>query len=122
MCNSTTVNSIRIDCVTFDARDPDLLSGWWARLLAAEVEVDEVDVDHFWVRGAGPTLLFMQTANAKTSKNRIHLDLVAEDVSVEVDKALALGATRATGVLAGPFPWTVLHDPEGNEFCICPAQ
>ncbi len=31
--------------------------------------------------------------------------------------ALALGATPAD-IGQGDVPWMVLHDPEGNEFCI----
>ena len=39
-----------------------------------------------------------------------------------VDSALDLGARRAEGALGGPFPWTVMLDPEGNEFCLCPPD
>jgi hypothetical protein len=47
----------------------------------------------------------------KTVKNRIHLDVH----TASVDSLLALGARRAPGY--GGDPWTVLLDPEGNEFC-----
>ena len=43
-------------------------------------------------------------------------------VKSAVDSALDLGARRAEGELAGPFPWAVMLDPEGNEFCLCPPD
>ena len=44
----------------------------------------------------------------KTAKNRLHLDVVGE-----VAEIVAHGAT----VLAEHPRWTVMADPEGNEFC-----
>ena len=73
------------------------------------------------VQADGPTLLFLQVPEGKATKNRLHLDLAVPDVAYTVDQALTMGATRAGGELAGPFEWVVLLDPEGNEFCVCPA-
>jgi hypothetical protein len=53
-------------------------------------------------------------------KNRVHMDLAtnsAEHQAELVARLLALGATRAD-VGQGDVPWTVLADPEGNEFCV----
>ena len=50
--------------------------------------------------------------------NRLHLDLAADgDQGAEVDRLLALGATRVD-VGQGDVPWVVLADPDGNEFCV----
>jgi hypothetical protein len=49
-------------------------------------------------------------------KNRVHLDLVADDVDAEIDRLISLGARRAD---AQPnVGLVVLHDPEGNELCL----
>jgi hypothetical protein len=53
----------------------------------------------------------------KTIKNRLHLDFRPDDRDAEVDRLLALGATRAD-VGPGDDAWVVLADPEGNEFCV----
>jgi len=56
----------------------------------------------------------------KNGKNRLHLDLATESArhqAAEVERLLALGAVRAD-IGQGDVPWTVLADPEGNEFCV----
>jgi hypothetical protein len=56
----------------------------------------------------------------KVVKNRMHLDLSPIDRSrdEEVERLLALGATRAEVGQTGEESWVVLADPEGNEFCV----
>ena len=65
-------------------------------------------------------ICFMPSADAKTVKNRVHLDLTssAADRDQEIDRLLALGARRADIGQTGAESWTVLADPEGNEFCV----
>ena len=57
-------------------------------------------------------------ARAKVVKNRLHLDLspVGRARDEEVDRLLALGASRVDVGQTGEESWTVLADPEGNEF------
>jgi predicted enzyme related to lactoylglutathione lyase len=58
----------------------------------------------------------------KAGKNRLHLDFRVDDVPAATARCETIGAMRVTeGVLAGPFRWQVMLDPEGNEFCLCPA-
>jgi predicted enzyme related to lactoylglutathione lyase len=68
-----------------------------------------------------PLLLFIQVPEPKTVKNRLHLDVAPDDRdrASEVDRLVALGATHIRDHL-GPrgLGWTVLADPEGNEFCV----
>jgi hypothetical protein len=54
---------------------------------------------------------------AKTVKNRLHLDLRSSDLTEATTQTLALGATRADDIY-DQGRWQVLRDPEGNEFCI----
>jgi predicted enzyme related to lactoylglutathione lyase len=56
----------------------------------------------------------------KSGKNRLHFDLappVHEDQQAEVDRLVALGATRVD-IGQGEVSWVVMADPEGNEFCV----
>jgi hypothetical protein len=65
-------------------------------------------------------LVFVAVPEHKTVKNRLHLDFRPDDRDREVERMLALGATRAD-VGQGEESWVVLADPEGNEFCILSA-
>jgi predicted enzyme related to lactoylglutathione lyase len=112
-----------IASITIDAADPYRLAGFWSALLG--LAVTEVGPDYAELAplyDGGPTLLFIQVPEGKVVKNRVHLDLSVDDVAASVEQALTLGASEAQGELAGPFAWKVLHDPEGNEFCLCPRE
>ena len=65
-------------------------------------------------------LLLQRVPEPKAGKNRMHLDIVTEDIEVEVKRLEALGARRLhDGVRSyGPTRWVTLADPENNEFCV----
>jgi len=56
----------------------------------------------------------------KTVKNRVHVDLatIAADRDQEIERLIGLGARRVDVGQTGEESWTVLADPEGNEFCV----
>ncbi len=55
----------------------------------------------------------------KVVKNRVHLDLRGESMAAEVERLQGLGATFiAERSLGEDVRWTVMADPEGNEFCV----
>ena len=62
----------------------------------------------------------MPATDSKVTKNRLHLDLAPgpDGREAEVDRIVALGARRVEIGQTGEESWTVLADPEGNEFCI----
>lgn len=106
--------------MTIDSADPYGLAGFWSRVLGLPVhEGDEQGDEYALIEGAG--LLFVTVPEAKTVKNRVHLDLQPQDRTrdEEVERLLAIGATlvddrrRPDG-----GGWAVLADPEGNEFCV----
>ncbi|AOS62184.1 VOC family protein [Actinoalloteichus hymeniacidonis] len=66
------------------------------------------------ISGIGPRLFFQLVGEAKTTKNRVHLDLHCEDLAAETQRLIDLGATP----LSRTDDWVVLADPEGNEFCV----
>jgi hypothetical protein len=108
--------------VVVDSRDPKVLGLWWQEALGWVV-VSGID-EEFEIapaEGAHPTLLFAAVPESKSGKNRLHLDFVPDDQDAEVERLLALGATRAD-VGQMEMPWVVLADPEGNEFCVLAAR
>jgi hypothetical protein len=116
----------RISHTSVDSRDAYAQSVWWATVLGyAEDPADPNEPGHeeclLMAPDGGQRLLFIEVPEAKTVKNRLHLDLVPVEGTrdEELQRLLALGA-RAVDDLRRPdgTGWVVLADPEGNEFCI----
>ncbi|ASO21159.1 putative enzyme related to lactoylglutathione lyase [Actinoalloteichus hoggarensis] len=111
----------RIEALSIDATDPKALADFWCRVLGWEVAEDvEGGVG---IAPPGETesrIAIFPPAGTKTQKNRLHLDLRADGVSAEVELArlLDLGARRVDVGQGPDVTWTVLADPEGNEFCL----
>lgn len=70
--------------------------------------------------GRGPIVFLQHVPEAKTVKDRLHLDLYVEDPQRLVARLVEAGATelRDSG-FEGESWWQVMADPEGNEFCVC---
>lgn len=112
---------LRAHHVVIDAHDLPRLAAFWSAVLGwpilSEREREIV---------IGPSLdapigvCLMPSDDPKTVKNRVHLDLTteAEDRDAEIERCLALGATRVDIGQTGDESWVVLADPEGNEFCV----
>jgi hypothetical protein len=104
----------RLHGLVVDCADPVAQAEWWAHVYGADVVHGEgfSTVEH--VPGMPIlTMDFVPVPEAKTVKNRIHWDVTAPDVGALVK--------RGAGVLRRPddeIEWTVLADPEGNEFCV----
>ena len=71
--------------------------------------------------GQTPSIMFIEVAEHKRVKNRLHLDWVPDDQQAEVERLIGLGASRVD-IGQGTTSWVVLADPEGNEFCILAAR
>lgn len=107
--------------ITFDCRDAVALSRFWSEALGRPV--DEGAQPFFASIGFGapgpdPAWLFLQVPEDKAAKNRMHLDLTTDDRPAEVARLVALGATHVDDHDEWGHQWSVLHDPEGNEFCV----
>ncbi len=116
----------RLVHLVIDAAEPARLARFWAAALDWEIAVEEPDEAAVEPRGyrypdpVALPLVFVPVTEAKTVKNRVHLDLAtesAEQQAAEVDRLLGLGAVHAD-IGQGQVPWVVLADPEGNEFCV----
>jgi predicted enzyme related to lactoylglutathione lyase len=104
------------------ARDGAALGRWWQEALGWVV-VDD-DPQSYEIRPSAdrlPGLLFVPVSEGKTGKNRLHLDFRPDDHDAEVQRLLGLGASRVD-IGQGEQPWTVLVDPEGNEFCVLSSR
>jgi hypothetical protein len=134
--------------VVVDSADPHTQADWWAEALGWPVEPQDesfirrmieigaaTEADTLTHRGAlvwrtgaaitspdpgRPRVLFQSVPEAKTVKNRLHLDVRvgADGREAEVQRLVRLGATELWRGSQGPFEWVTLADPEGNEFCV----
>jgi hypothetical protein len=134
--------------VVVDSADPHTQADWWAEALGWWVEPQDeafirrmieigaaTEADTLTHRGAlvwrtgaaitspdpgRPRVLFQSVPEAKTVKNRLHLDVRvgADGREAEVERLVRLGATELWRGSQGPFEWVTLADPEGNEFCV----
>ena len=112
---------VRLHHIVIDAHDLPGLARFWAQALGWKVLSDREDEIVIGTDQNAPVgICFMPVTDAKTVKNRVHLDLTsgAADRDQEIDRLLALGARRVDIGQTGAESWTVLADPEGNEFCV----
>ncbi|MBV9293469.1 MAG: VOC family protein [Frankiales bacterium] len=115
--------TVRFYTVVIDCQNPKTLAEWWAKALgwqivyeAEDEVVAAVDDDTY------PALVFVPVAEAKSGKNRLHIDLAPDDRDAEVARLESLGATRVDVGQRAENTWIVLADPEGNEFCVLSAR
>ncbi len=115
--------TMKLGMITIDTTDAMKLGGWWAEQLGAAVG-ETNDGYYVMVSGGGlPGLLSFQKVDDPTpGKNRVHLDLTAEDLDAEVDRLLGAGATLVARRGDENFRWVTLADPDGNQFCVAGAQ
>jgi predicted enzyme related to lactoylglutathione lyase len=108
--------------IVIDCEDPARLARWWAEALGYQIvseEPDEVEIRRS--PDQLPGLLFGTVPDAKTVKNRLHIDLRPDDQEAEVERLVDMGA-RPVDIGQHDVPWVVLADPEGNEFCILASK
>ena len=114
---------LSVETLTWDCGSPELIARFWAGVLGYEVvevvEVVEEDAEIRDPKGEGWPILFQVVPEGKSVKNRLHLDLrSATAMAKEKARVLELGARESRYVEEGGSFWTVMLDPEGNEFCV----
>jgi predicted enzyme related to lactoylglutathione lyase len=106
--------------VTIDCADPRALAAFWTEAAGYRVAADYgafvlLEPDD----GSGLSMGLQQVPEPRVGKNRVHVDFRADDREVEIRRLLGLGATVLDEQQEVPgLRWTVLADPEGNEFCV----
>jgi hypothetical protein len=116
----------RLVQIAMNARDSFALGQFWAEALGWTVSSEEPGVANLEPVGftyPDPVAVcvdIIAVAEPKTVKNRVHIDLATTSTAYQaalVARLQDLGAMPAD-VGQGDVPWTVLADPEGNEFCV----
>ena len=107
--------------MVIDAHDLSRLARFWTQALGWKILSEKEREIVIGPDEQAPVgICFMPVGSVKAVKNRVHLDLTteADDREAEIGRLLALGAVRVDIGQAGTESWTVLADPEGNEFCV----
>jgi predicted enzyme related to lactoylglutathione lyase len=104
---------------TLDCVDLDRTAGFWASAAGFTV-AGTIAGRYVSLSGQGVTLTLQRVGEPKSGKNRMHIDLLVDDLEGEVRRLEGLGASRLTASARREFgqTWFVLVDPEGNEFCV----
>jgi len=106
--------------VTFDCADAGPLSAFWSEVTGYQ----QVTVRDDFAALAAPDgrgirgILFQKVPEPKSTKSRIHVDLASRDPEHEIERLVGLGARPVARHEGNGTSWTVMLDPEGNEFCI----
>jgi catechol 2,3-dioxygenase-like lactoylglutathione lyase family enzyme len=108
-----------IGMITFDTTDPHRLAEFWTRALGTEVQHDWGEFLILKPAAEGAVQIGLQRVDNPTpGKNRVHFDGHVADRVAEVARLVGLGATEIAEHTVPGLTWTVLADPDGNQFCI----
>jgi hypothetical protein len=130
--------ALRWYSVVVDCLDVRKQAAWWAQALGWTVRYDtdeECVIIPSWVDEqvmrttpwdrTGPGMVFVPVPEGKSVKNRLHIDLAphtSQDRDAEIARLEQLGARRVDVGQSHDVSWTVLADPEGNEFCVLSSR
>ena len=111
---------MRIGSVVIDCNDFEAMHAFWRAALGY---VEREPAEDGWVvlrdpGGGGVNVSIALVPEPRAGKNRLHLDLYTDQQEAEVERLLALGATRYPREPEAGEDFIVLEDPEGNLFCV----
>jgi predicted enzyme related to lactoylglutathione lyase len=116
---NATTPALTVTALTIDCADPAALADFWGTVLgrpvspgatAENAQLEATDP------ASGPRMFFQRVPEAKSVKNRLHLDLSTERYDQEIERLTGLGAKPVDEVEVPGVRWTTFADPEGNEF------
>jgi predicted enzyme related to lactoylglutathione lyase len=115
--------------INVDTQDPELVTPFWCGLLEVGIQGTR-DGGRYVILGPSARLpgsmmlVFQRVPEPKTEKNRVHVDVIVDDLEAGTKRVQELGGKwvepDVTREVDG-FEWRVMTDPEGNEFCIMTA-
>jgi len=111
---------LRLGSVVIHCHEFDRMVSFWRQALGYEPREPPHDG---WVvlrdpKHQAPNISFQARERRRPNRNWMHLDLYADDATREVERLLALGATRYPWRYRPGADFTVLADPDGNLFCV----
>ncbi|HLU31569.1 MAG TPA: VOC family protein [Acidimicrobiia bacterium] len=110
--------AVEVRGITIDVADLARAKAFWTQLLGVATRSESES--YVWLSEIAPgvRLVLQRVPDVKTSKNRVHLEIVAEDTEPVITRVEAMGGTRVRDLEAPEYALTVMSDPDGNEFCL----
>ena len=117
-------SNLKVGSIVIDCNDFETVLAFWQAVLGYEQKYFVKDDFAILVdpRGENVNVSVQKVPEARVGKNRLHLDLYAEDQEAEVQRILELGATRHPRTPEPDEDFVVLADPDGNLFCVIDAS
>lgn len=114
----------RLRWIQIDTQAPEASAAFWCEVLGTKVE-DQLGnppqyINLVRAEPGAPHISFQRVPEPKSGKNRLHFDLLVEDVDVACGEVEALGRHRYGhhDFHEYGYSWRVMTDPQGNEFCL----
>jgi predicted enzyme related to lactoylglutathione lyase len=104
--------------INIDCADLERMAAFYSEALGYERR-GTAGEQYVSLTGSGPKLVFQKVPEVKTVKNRMHLDVIVDDIEAEAERWIGLGASREQRIEEFGLAWIVMRDPEGNEVCLC---
>ncbi len=109
-----------VGSVMINVRDLDKQTAFWGAVLGSDI-AQEIPGQFVWFepQHSGGVMVALQAVERATEgPRRLHLDAMVSDVASARDRIIELGGSHLDDREMGGFRWTVMADPEHNEFCI----
>ena len=114
---------LSVTSVVINVLDYEKQKAFWGAVLGTEV-AQEFAPFFVWFapqHPGGVSVALQAVEEATEGPRRLHLDSAVDDVAAARDRIVELGGSHLADREIEGFGWTVMLDPEGNEFCIAPA-
>ncbi|NQU35999.1 MAG: VOC family protein [Actinobacteria bacterium] len=112
------MTSSTVQHIVFDVCDPQRVAAFWSQALDRPIQDDWGDFVRLSPDNAGTRIAFAGVPEPRVGKNRLHIDLNTENRERTVAELVTLGGSVIDTRTAAQHTWTVMADPEGNEFCV----
>ena len=116
--------TLALNHIVVDCEDAGRLAEFWSGVLGRPVQAG-ADAEAAFIAEGAPGeqgWLFFRVPEKKTAKNRMHVDFLSDDREAEVLRLVGLGAALVSDHDQWNTRWSVLQDPDGNEFCIAQSR
>jgi predicted enzyme related to lactoylglutathione lyase len=114
--------------ICFDCADQHRVARFWAEVMGYSIRPPDPERSPDDPVALNPTegglrIWFNKVPEPKIGKNRVHIDINMPDDS-EMERLQRLGARAVQEIRDqdGTLWWTIMADPEGNEFCAFPPR
>ena len=109
---------LKIGSIVWGVTDIERAVSFWSRALGYKLKYPASDDWAILIPPDGRGIQLSLNKVTSPKAKRHHIDLFCENQAAEVERLLALGATRKDWNYPDGADYVVLQDPDGNPFCV----